>query len=214
MSLARTTLVGIAALLVAAAARADDAPPRFTIDEKAGEVALFVKKKGALKAFAHDHDIVATVYTGSIAWSPKAIDRSSVQLEIDTKALVVRDRELSADDRATVLEHMRAESVLDVAHFPKITFASQTVVAHEKDSAGRTPLTVVGVLTLHGVARQRRLEVVLEEKGDALVVTGEHAFLQSDHGIEPYSAAFGALAVQDEVKLVFKVVARRDGGSK
>src|SRR5581483_12006620 len=131
-----------------------------------------------------------------------------------TKGLIVRDKELSVEDRATVQEHMRAADVLDVERFPKITFTSQTIVAHAKDSAGRTPLTVVGTLTLHGVARQTRVEVLVEEKADELVVTGEHSFKQSDHGIEPYSAALGALAVQDEVKLVFKVVARRDGGKK
>jgi polyisoprenoid-binding protein YceI len=192
----------------------DPLAERFTIDDRAGELTVLVKKKGALKAFAHDHDIVARVYSGSIAWVSSVAEASSVQLEIETKELIVRDQELSDDDRTTVQKHMRNEDVLDVDRFPKITFSSESAVVHPKDLKSRTPLSVRGTLTVHGVARKTTLEVLLEDRTTELVITGEHALKQSDHGIEPYSAAFGALAVEDTMTIRFRIVARRQGGVK
>jgi polyisoprenoid-binding protein YceI len=192
------------------AAMAGDSANRFAIDDKAGEVTLSVKKKGALKAFAHDHDMVAKVYTGSIVWVPTQVGSSSVSIEIDTNQIILLDPKMSDDDRADVQKRMRSADVLDVAKFPKLSFTSVNVEGHAKDSSGRTPLTVVGNLTLHGVTRLAKLEVLLEEKGTDVVVTGEHSIKQSFHGIEPYSTAFGAIAVEDDVTIKFKIVAHPD----
>ncbi len=195
--------------LASGLARADDAESRYALDPKAGEVALYVKKKGALKAFAHDHDFVANVYTGTAAWVAGAPERAAIDIEIDARELVIRDVGLSADDRATVQKRALSDEVLDVAHFPKVTFVSQTVVVHAKDPSGHTPVSVRGKLTLHGVARQTVIDALVEEKQDEIVLTGEYVFKQSDHGIEPYSAGFGAVAVEDAMTLKFKLVARR-----
>jgi polyisoprenoid-binding protein YceI len=191
-------------------ARADDAEKRFTIDDKAGEVTLAVKKKGALKAFAHDHDMVAKVYTGAIVWVPTKPAGSRVQFEIDTNQIILVDAKMSDDDRADVQKRMQSADVLDVARFPKLTFVSANVEAQAKDNQGRTPLTVIGNLTLHGVTRLCKLEVLLEEKERDLVVTGEHTIKQSFHGIEPYSTAFGTIAVEDDVSIKFRIVAHSE----
>jgi len=203
------SIISVAALALSRARADDAAANRYQIDDKAGELTLSVKKKGALKAFAHDHEIAALVYTGTVVWVAGAPETSSVTLEIATKDLTVQDPQLSADDRKSVQEKMAGADVLDVAKFPRITFVSSFAVAREKDSAGRTPLSVMGKLTLHGVARQTTIEVLLEEKNGVLTVTGEHSFKQSDHGMEPYSTGFGSIAVQDVVTLKFKIVARK-----
>jgi polyisoprenoid-binding protein YceI len=207
--LARLVFPIVVAIVASGLARGDDAEGRHALDPKAGEVSLFVKKKGALKAFAHDHDFLANVYTGTVVWVASAPERAAIDIEIDARELVLRDGKLSADDHATVQKRALSDEVLDVAHFPKVTFVSQTVVVHAKDASGKTPVSVRGKLTLHGVAKQTVIEALLEEKQDELVLTGEHIFKQSDHGIEPYSAGFGAVAVEDAVTLTFKLVARR-----
>jgi polyisoprenoid-binding protein YceI len=204
-------LVGALAL---SAAHADDAAPRFAIDPKAGEVRLEVKKKGALKAFAHDHDMVARVYTGTVVWSPADLEKASVEIRITTKEIEVLDPELSESDRNTVRDEMRGEKCLDVAKYPEISFVSQSVIAHEKDAQGHRPLSVVGKLTLHGVTKQRTLEVVLVEKDGALEVTGEHRLKQTDFGMEPISVALGTISVQDELVVKWKIVARRETSKK
>ena len=66
----------------------------------------------------------------------------------------------------------------------------------------------MGSLTLHGVSKQRTLEVKLVTKDGTVEVSGQHAFNQSDFGIEPYSTGFGAIGVQDEVSFKFRLVAR------
>jgi polyisoprenoid-binding protein YceI len=212
-------LVALSTLLAAEPLRAEGPSGRYTVDPHASELTVFVKKKGALKAFAHDHEMVARVFSGSVAWDRAAPERSSVAFAVDAREIVVLDPQLSESDRASVQKTMRGPEVLSVDKYPEIAFSSESVVAHEKDGSGRVPLSVTGRLTLHGVARQTTLQVLLAEtKEHELTVTGEHGIKQSDHGIEPYSAAFGTIAVEDLVTVKFRVVAReaegvaKDGG--
>jgi polyisoprenoid-binding protein YceI len=191
----------------------DDAGSRYAVDQKAGSLTLEVKKKGALKAFAHDHDMAARVYTGTVVWVPGAPERSSVSIRITTKDIVVLDKELSDKDRAQVQATMESSEVLDVKRYPEITFVSESVAARAKRPEGGIPLAVTGKLTLHGSTRQRTLEVVLEEKDGKIEVSGDHAILQTDFGIEPSSMAFGAVGVEDKVTIKLRIVAEREGGA-
>ena len=47
-----------------------------------------------------------------------------------------------------------------------------------------------------------------ERAGDTVVASGELALRQSELGITPYSAMLGALQVQDEMRVKFRLVAR------
>ncbi len=196
-------------LLLALVAHGEEPAPTFQIDTKASELRLEVKKRGALKAFAHDHEIAANVFTGSVVWDAAAPDKASVKLEVATKDLVVLDPHLSASDRASVQKTMHSDEVLSVAKFPTITFASTAVVLRPKKAGGEQPLAVMGKLTLHGQTRGVTIEVLLVEKDGNVEVTGEHALKQSEFGMEPYSTGLGAIGVQDVVTLKFKVVSRR-----
>jgi polyisoprenoid-binding protein YceI len=50
--------------------------------------------------------------------------------------------------------------------------------------------------------------VTLTESSEMLTVQGEVTLLQSDFGIAPYVALFGAIAVQDGVRVKFELIAR------
>lgn len=182
---------------------------KLEIDARAGEFRLFVKKKGALKAFAHDHEFDVRGYTGTIVWDASDAAKGSVALRIPSKEVaLVDDGKLSPGDRAKIQEETLSDAILDVKKYPEIAFKSSSVVVHARDKDGALPLSVLGTLTLHGVSKQRTLEVKLLEKEGALEVSGEHAFLQSDFGIEPFSAALGMVGVQDEVTFKFRIVGK------
>ncbi len=201
------------ALLAGGAALAGDALAPLQIDPAASELKLEIKKRGVLKAFAHDHDGVATVITGSILWDAQAPEKSSVKLRISTKDIRIVDAHASKEDKDEMNSIMLSDKILDAAKFPEIVFESNTVVANPVTKAGEHSLSVMGTLKLHGTARGTTLKVVLVEKEKGAVeVTGEHTLVQSDHGIEPYSAALGAIGVQDAIGVRFRIVARSGGG--
>jgi polyisoprenoid-binding protein YceI len=215
-SLPRSVALLAAVTLAAVVTASADEPPstRFAIDASKGEVKLLVKKRGALKAFAHDHDIAAREFAGTVVWTPSAVDGASVTIRIPTKKLEVLDTGLSAEDRAKVAENMRSKDVLDVEKYPEIVFTSSFVAASEREKDGRLPLTITGNLAIHGVTRHAVLKLLLKERGDELEVEGEHKLKQTEFGIEPFSAVFGTVGVQDELSISFRVVARRETAPK
>src|SRR5207237_5189783 len=91
-----------AILLLVIPAAAQEAASPLAIDADAGHMGLFVRKRGAFKAFAHDHDLAARVYSGSVTWDASAPERSRVELEIDVNGLAIIDSKLDASDRKKV----------------------------------------------------------------------------------------------------------------
>ncbi|MEZ0227815.1 MAG: NnrU family protein [Planctomycetota bacterium] len=208
----RLALVALA-LLAGGSAMANDAVTPLQIDPAASELKLAIKKKGVLKAFAHDHDGVATVLTGTVVWDKAKPESSSVKLRISAKDIRIVDAHASKDDKDEMNSILVSDKILDAAKFPEIVFESNTVVATPSTKAGEHALSVMGTLKLHGVSRGTTLKVVLVEKDGAVVVTGEHTLVQSDHGIEPYSAALGSIGVQDAIGISFRIVTK-SGGAK
>jgi polyisoprenoid-binding protein YceI len=120
-------------------------------------------------------------------------DNSSLQLNADPTSLRVREgkggmQALKDDDK----EDIRKTIDKDVLEQKSISFQSSSV-----EPAG-DGLKVSGDLEMGGKTKPVTFD--LSESGGTL--TGDAAFKQSDWGIKPYSALFGALKVNDEVKVV------------
>jgi polyisoprenoid-binding protein YceI len=116
---------------------------------------------------------------------------SSLQLTADPTSLHVLKGEggmqaLGDDDKADI----RKTIDNDVLKKKEIAFASTGVAS--ADGGG---LAVSGDLTMGG--KSKPVDFVVSEDGGKLV--GSAPVKQSDWGIKPYSALFGALKVNDEV---------------
>lgn len=96
-------------------------------------------------------------------------------------------------------------ALLDVEHFPHVFIRSPAV------SGALDAPQVAAALTIKDATRRIVLPVLLQIDGDSLRIRGEFAVAQSDFGIKPYSVAPGALQVQDEPRIKFVLVVRRDG---
>jgi polyisoprenoid-binding protein YceI len=134
------------------------------------------------------HDLVIDVRS----WSATLVvgDRSSVELSADPTSLHVREgrggmQALKDDDMAEI----RTTIDTDVLQRKPISFASSSV-----EPAG-DGLRVTGALELGGTTKP--LSFTLGEDGGTLSASA--TVTQSDWGIEPYSALFGALKVNDDV---------------
>jgi hypothetical protein len=93
---------------------------RQAIDVNKSSLTIRVFKSGAFSAFAHDHEIRAPIDEGKIDSSASP----SVQLRVDSRKMRVLDPEISVDKRAEIQHTMEGNAVLDVEHFPKISYRS------------------------------------------------------------------------------------------
>jgi polyisoprenoid-binding protein YceI len=84
-----------------------------------------------------------------------------------------------------------ARKLLDVDRHPEARFVSSGITVTGPDEG-----VVEGTLSVRGVERPFRLQVTRTEEGRHRA-TG--TVVQSDHGIKPYSAFFGALRLADPV---------------
>jgi polyisoprenoid-binding protein YceI len=195
----------------APAAPAPDATTRtWRIDPARSSVVIQVFKDGVAARFAHDHVVAAHQFAGTI--TGVAGDPTTARVEVTAQtASFVNDEpalraqfklplEVSEGDRKTIEASMKGPEVLDVAHFPTVSFRSTSV----ERSGGA--LTLKGALTLHGVTRT--VAMPLDVKVDGDVVDGRASFRvkTSDYGMPPYAALFGAVKCKDEIALHLHLV--------
>lgn len=176
------------------------------IDANKSSLTIRVFKTGMFSGFAHDHEIAAPIAEGKIADGKIAEGKRdsstspSVQLRVDARKMRVLDPEISADKRAEIQHTMESAAVLDVEHFPEISYQSSAVT-----SKGEGRWEVRGTLSLHGKKEPVVVEVSLQDGH----YRGSAAFKQSTFGIEPIRIAGGAVKVKDEVKIEFDIVPAR-----
>ncbi|CAA9521953.1 MAG: hypothetical protein AVDCRST_MAG67-3430 [uncultured Solirubrobacteraceae bacterium] len=146
-------------------------------------------RSGAAAKAGHDLIIDVTSWEATL----EVGDSSSLSLSADSTSLRVREgkggmQALKDDD----IDDIHKTIDKDVLKKKDITFTSSSV-----ETAG-DGLKVSGDLEVGG--KSKPISFDLSETGGT--VTGNAAFKQSDWGIKPYSALFGALKVNDEVNVV------------
>ena len=189
---------------VSAASAAQNAPSRqpvaspsaHTIDVGRSTLTVRVYKAGMFSGFGHDHEIRAPITEGTVDESSA---NPTVKLRVNARDLKVIDHELEPKKRSEVQDTMMSDKVLDVDHYPEISFTSTRVT-----STGTDHWLVNGMLTLHGETHGVTLKV---EKVDGKY-TGSVAIKQKDYGIIPVSVAGGTIKVRDEVSIEFAIVTK------
>ncbi len=146
-------------------------------------------RSGAAAKAGHDLIIDVTSWEATL----EVGDNSSLTLSADPTSLRVREgkggmQALKDDDKDDI--HKTIDK--DVLKQKDVTFTSSSV-----EPAG-DGLKVSGELEMAGKSKPVSFE--LSESGGT--ITGSATLDQTDWGIKPYSALFGALKVNDEVKVV------------
>lgn len=152
-----------------------------------------VGKTGAFSGFGHEHEISAPIVRGEVENSRPF----SVWFDVNATAMKVMDKGTSDSDKAQVQEAMLGADVLDVAHFPQIHFASESI-----EVIGDNHWRVHGNLTLHGQTHPIALETTLE-KGH---YRGTATIQQTTFGITPIRVAGGTIKVKDEVQIEYDIM--------
>jgi hypothetical protein len=156
---------------------------------------LTVRTKRTGAASKAGHDLLIEVSSWSATLDPDA--DPALTLTADSRSLRVLEgsggmQALDADDKAGIEKTIDEEVLMGTA----IEFRSSAV---ELDADGSG--TVSGELELAGRRRPIAFELAAADDGG---LRGTATVKQSDWGMKPYSALFGALKVADEVEVAIK----------
>jgi len=172
-----------------------------------------VYRGGTLARAGHNHIVASHDLAGTV-YVARDLLRSSFELEVPVAELTVDEAELraaqGADFAADVPDsakegtrrNMLGAAVLDAEHYPQITLRSQSL-----DADGDRLMTHVEV-RLRDQLRSLIVPVSYTLSSNELLVQGALPLKQTDLGLATFTALLGALAVQDEMQLQFRVVAR------
>ncbi len=177
---------------------------------------LRVYRAGALARLGHNHVIASRHLQGRLRLGASLAD-SSLSLTIPVTLLTIDEPELRAlagsdfeaavpdSARSGTRDNLMSPALLEGGRFPGIEIESGSL-------SGSLPGRVMATLQIRVRDVQTRLELPVNvEQPDAttLVASGEATLRQSQFGLVPFSVMMGALQVQDEMQLQFRIVARR-----
>lgn len=163
-----------------------------------GTLSVRTGRSGAAAKAGHDLLIEVTGWEATLEVG-EAPAPSSIVLSADATSLRVREgtggmQALDDDDRANIHQTIDDE----VLKRQDIEFRSTEV----KSAAAGGGLGVQGELTLLGSTAPIAFDLALGDDGR---LSGSAVVKQTDWGIKPYSALFGALKVADEVEVAIDV---------
>ena len=154
------------------------------------------------------HDLAGTVYIA------KDLARSTFELQVPVAALTVDESELRAAEgadfaadvpdtaREGTRRNMLGPAVLDAELYPQITLQSESL------DLAADPLIAHVQIRIRDQLRAVAVPLSFTLNAGELLVLGKLPLKQTDLGLAPFSALLGALQVQDEMQLQFRIVAR------
>ena len=175
----------------------------YRIDASQSLITVTVRRGGALARFGHDHVVASRSIEGFAAPDAGRADFHFRldQMTVDETALRT-GAGLNTQPPADAIEGTRANMltrVLEAERFPVVTLHAERLPG----AADVVRLTV----TLHGVTRTQDVPVLVERSGASLAASGELKLKQTDFGVTPMSVMGGAMTVQDQMELKFRIVA-------
>jgi hypothetical protein len=193
--------------------QARTAPPgaNYHIDPARSELRVLVYRAGAMASLGHNHVIVNRSLEGWVSFAGDPAS-ASFALSVPARGFVVDEaaarREEGADfaeeppedAKAATLRNMLGPAVLDAGAHPWIELRSVSV----HPSGGGFEATVA--VSVAGHESKLVVPFALDMSADRLRASGTSSVRQSALGLSPFSVMLGALKVQDELELKFRLV--------
>lgn len=168
---------------------------------------ITVRRGGALARLGHDHVIASRTLQGVVAPAP---GRAQFRFRLDEMSVDEEGLRQAAGltttpsaDAIAGTRHNMLVRVLEAERYPWVSIEARRTGNKEVFEAD---------ITLHGVTRTVQLPVRIAESADgrSLQASGSLLLKQSDFGIVPFAVLGGAMAVQDQMELAFRITARQD----
>ena len=166
---------------------------------------ITVRRGGALARLGHDHVVASRSLQGVVAPAP---GRAQFQFRLDEMSVDEESLRQAAGltttpsaDAIAGTRHNMLVRVLDAQRYPWVRVEARRTGDKQVFDAD---------ITVHGVTRTLQLPVRIEAaaNGRGLQASGSLLLKQSDFGIVPFAILGGAMAVQDQMELAFRITAR------
>jgi polyisoprenoid-binding protein YceI len=186
----------------------------YQVDSAASEVHILVYRGGAMARLGHNHVVSSKEVSGTLLLN-NDLARSSLELTLPVTTLTVDDpqarktegadftAEVPQEAREGTRRNMQRPELLDGEHYPTIKLQSVAF------AGSRSNPSLIMRTTIKGVARDVVVLATVKEEGRRISAEGEFTIQQTDFGIAPFSAALGALQVQDRLRIRFSLVCRQ-----
>ncbi len=168
---------------------------------------ITVRRGGALARLGHDHVIASRTLQGVVTPAP---GRAAFRFRLDEMSVdedgLRQAAGLTTTPSADAIAGTRHNMLVRVLHaerYPWVSIEARRTGDQQVFDAD---------ITLHGVTRTVQLPVHIEQAADGrrLQASGSLLLKQSDFGIVPFAILGGAMAVQDQMELAFRITARQD----
>jgi hypothetical protein len=179
---------------------------------------LLVYRGGTLSSAGHNHVIASHDLTGTFYVPPDPL-AASFEVHVPVASLTVDEPQLRAAESAAdfppevsqgaregTRRNMLGPALLDAGDYGEVMLWSAHLQSASPAQAGEL---VAGIAAqVRGEWHTVRIPLHYELAAGRLTVTGEAPLRQSELGLTPFTALMGALAVQDEMRLKVRLVAR------
>ncbi|MDO3634477.1 YceI family protein [Mycolicibacterium arseniciresistens] len=175
------------------------------MDASHGELLVTTGVTGPAAKMGHRLTLAMTSWQAIVRTSSD--EPVSVEVTVDVDSLEVLRGEggvkgLSGPEK--MLARSNALGVFDAKMFPTITFRADDVAPAD----GGYQFT--GTLEIHGVARERTVDVQVSDAGDSWRIACDAEVRHSDFQMKPYSMVMGAMKVEDAVAVSFNAQVAKD----
>lgn len=189
------------------------------IDAQRSLIAIVVRRGGTLARLGHDHVVASRTVAGYVA---PQLGRADFHFRLDQMSVDEAGLRNEAgfdtqpsDDAIAGTRHNMLARVLDADTFPLALIS----VHGQGEGQGQDHIPAGGgerqfsvAITLHGVTRTLPIAVRLDpgvgpDGARTLSAAGTVNLKQTDFGLVPFAVLGGAIAVQDQMELRFKIVA-------
>lgn len=167
---------------------------------------ITVRRGGALARLGHDHVVASRSLQGVVA---PALGRAQFRFRLDEMSVDEAGLRQAAGltttpsaDAIAGTRHNMLVRVLEAERYPWVSIDARRTGDKQVFDAD---------ITLHGVTRTVHLPVRIEQAANGrLQASGSLLLKQSDFGIVPFAVLGGAMAVQDQMELAFRITARQE----
>jgi polyisoprenoid-binding protein YceI len=178
-------------------------------------VSILVYRAGKLASAGHNHLVASHNVEGKV-YLHEEIARSGFELAMPVASLDVDPAELRKEAgpdfaaevndsaRQGTRKNMLGPALLDAERFPDVRLSATAV-----EGASLEALTVTALFDVKDQQHEVKIPVAVQVEGGRLTASGEFKVKQTDLGLTPFSALMGAVQVQDELTVRFKLVATR-----
>lgn len=175
---------------------------------------VYIKVKSGSR-LGHDHGVAGRLESGAVQPGTGGTLVFAMKTFItdtpDARRFVGLTAPVKPADQKKSSSNMLGPDVLDVAKYPRATFAIQTFEPADGQETGAPgQYQLGGTFTLHGVSRPLAIVARLEPTTDpaAFRLRGAFAIQQSQYGITPYSALGGLVSIEDQLEIWGEFVLR------